>query len=144
MIPMMITTFYILVWFWIVFEISVVCLTITFLLSFLLILTSFYLVILRVEGFRCTWSNPMTHTHTHTQKHSPFLCLSRLDSRRQGSHLHRDPHLNSTKQWLATDINDAGGIRTRILSKLEVADPRLRPHGHRNLPIEFNVSNFTS
>jgi len=147
MMPMMIATWYILVWICIAFEISTVCLTIKFLRSFLLNLPYFYPVILGVEGFRCIWSHSMTHTYARTHPRSQtqilslFLGWTLVD---EGFAFHRDPYLNSTQRWLETDINAAGGIGTRNLSELAAADPRLRPHGHWNLPIEFHVSNFTN
>jgi len=35
----------------------------SFLSIFFLILTSFYLTVVGVEGYCCTWSHSMTHTH---------------------------------------------------------------------------------
>jgi hypothetical protein len=42
------------------------------------------------------------------------------------------PVHDSTQQSNETDIHAPGGIRTRIPSKREAAEPRLRPRGHRD------------
>jgi hypothetical protein len=44
------------------------------------------------------------------------------------------PH--NTQHSQETDIHTPGGIRNRNLSKDATADPRLRPRGHRDRPIQ--------
>jgi hypothetical protein len=86
-----------------------------------------HLLILGVEGYCCTWSHSVAHTHTHT------LCRTPLD---EGSACRRDFYLATQKHSRETDRHAPDGIPTRNPSKRLAADPRLRTRGHRDLRIK--------
>jgi hypothetical protein len=85
----------------------------------LLILTSFYLLIVGVKGYCCVWS----HSTTHTFGRIP------LD---EGSARHRDLYLTTHNTHKRLTFMPPGGIRTHNPSKRAAADRRLRPRGHRD------------
>ena len=71
-----------------------------------------------------------THTHTHTRKQaSGKTRLNEWSARRRGQYLHQ------TRQTLETNIHTLSGIRTRDPRIQAASGPRLRPHGHQDLPI---------
>jgi hypothetical protein len=67
--------------------------------------TSFYLTIVGVQRYCCTWSHSVTHTHSVR-------------------HLYR-----KDRPVTKTDNKARGAIRTRDPSKKDAADPRLRSLG---------------
>ena len=73
---------------------------------------------------------------THTGRHTTF---GRNPSGRAISPKQR-LLLDNTQHSQQTDIYAPGGIRTHNPSKRVAADPRLRPHGHRNRHT-FNLCN---
>jgi hypothetical protein len=92
----------------------------SFFLSFFLS-SNPYLFIAGVEDYCYIWSHSMTHTHSI------------------GSLWTRDRPVGETSTWQHTIFTRdryrcPGGIRIRNPRKPGAADPRLRPHGHRDLP----------
>jgi hypothetical protein len=99
-------------------------------LSFFLILTYFYILIVGEESFWSTSSHSRTHihTHTHTQGRTPL-----------------DEESDNTQHSEERDIHVPGGMRTSNSSKRAAADPRFRPRGHRDRlslipPAKINIS----
>jgi len=87
----------------------------------------FYLLIVGVDGYCCTWSHSMTRARasTHTQTHT--LGRTPLD---EGSARRR--RLYKTQHLQTTNTHAPGWIRTRSPSKQAAADLSLRPCGHRD------------
>jgi hypothetical protein len=98
---------------------------ILFLISFLLSWSNhFYILILCVEIYCCTWTHSMTHTHS------------------VGVLWTRDQRIVVTSTWRHTTFTRHGhpcsdGIRTSNPNKEAAADIRLRIHGHRDRPGHF-------
>ena len=95
----------------------------TFVLSFFLSPTSFYLTMVRSRG---------VIAFDHTQGHTT-VCRTPLD---EGSARRRDLYL-TTQHSQQTNIHAPGGIRTLNPSRRSTSDPRLRPLGHWNRPPTF-------
>ena len=94
--------------------------------TFLISLTSFYVLIAGVEDHCRTLSHSVTYTHTHTHTYSVGLLWT---SYQPVAGMSTRLHTTFTR-----DIHAAGGIRTRNSSKWKAADPRLRPGDHRDPP----------
>ena len=90
--------------------------------AFVLVLASFYLLLVGVERYCCTTSHTMTHTHAHT------VGRTALD---EGSARLKNPLPDNTKLLQGTDNHAPGGIRIRNPSKRAATDPRLRGRSHR-------------
>ena len=79
--------------------------------SFFLTMTSVYLLTAGVEGYCCTWSHSMTHTHTHART---LLWTS-------------DRHVAQTSTWQQTTLT-----RTRNRCERAAAVLRLRTFESKN------------
>ena len=132
-----------------------------FFLSFL-VLTSFYLLVLGVEGYCFTWLHSMKHTphththtphthtpHTHTHTHIHSLGRTPLDER---SALRRDYYLTTDNNH--KNIHVSVEIQSKPSSR-EMADPRLRLRGHPDRTeynqffvilsfVNYNLSNYVT
>jgi hypothetical protein len=96
---------------------ALVFLAYQYLLSFLLILTSFYLTTESVDGYCCSWS----HSVTHTVGRTPL---------EEGSVRRRDLYLTTHNTHKIQTSIPPGGIRTHNLSRRAAEDLRLRSRGH--------------
>jgi hypothetical protein len=85
--------------------------------------SDFYLIIVGVEGYCCTWSHSLTHTHTHIHT----LCRTPMNEER----LSQRPLTDSIQH----SQEAPSGIRTQSHNKRTAADLRLIRFGPLGLAI---------
>jgi len=99
-----------------------------FCVKFYFILPSFYLPIVSVDGYCCTWLHSLTHTHTHIHT----LGRTSLD---KGLVRRIDLYLKAHNIRNEQNIHAPGGIRSRNPSKRAAADPRHTQREHWDRPV---------
>jgi hypothetical protein len=96
-----------------------------------------------IKKFVCFWRNSLQWATTssflryldHTQRHTT-VSRTPLD---EWSARRRDLYLHNTQHSQQTDVHALGRIRTHNLIKRAAADPRRRPRGYRDRPLQRYV-----